>query len=245
MSELTYESSPIAVRQDLLAAHQATWRHIAAPGTWLTGAVRVAIAAEVRNARDCALCQKRKQALSPYAVDGTHDDLGDLPDTLVEVIHRIVTDPARLTPDWYGTMIESGLEATGYVETVAVICMTIAIDTFGRSMGMAPPVLPEPIAGSPTRIRPPEAKPGDAWVPWIAPGDAAAFADDVFGPEASNVQRALTLVPDECRAFFRIVGAQYLSRDQMRDFDNEYRAITHGQIELVAGRVSAINQCAY
>ena len=30
----------------------------------------------------------------------------------------------------------------------------------------------------------------------------------------------------------------------MRDFDTEYRAITHPQIELLASRVSAINQWA-
>jgi AhpD family alkylhydroperoxidase len=31
----------------------------------------------------------------------------------------------------------------------------------------------------------------------------------------------------------------------MRDFDNEYQAIYHAQIELVASRVSALNQCVY
>jgi len=31
----------------------------------------------------------------------------------------------------------------------------------------------------------------------------------------------------------------------MRDFGCEYRAITHAQIELLAGRISAINQCVY
>ena len=31
----------------------------------------------------------------------------------------------------------------------------------------------------------------------------------------------------------------------MRDFGREYRAITHAQIELLAGRISAINQCVY
>lgn len=245
MSDLSYDTSPVAIRSDLLAAHQATWRHMAAPGTWLTGATRVAIAAEVRNAPGCSLCQARKQALSPFSVDGHHDHLGALPAPMVDVIHRIATDPARLTRDWYDGMVGDGLEETEYVETVAIICMTIAIDTFARSLGMMPPNLPVPVDGEPSRLRPPEARPGDAWVPWIAPEDAVAFADEVFAPEASNVQRALTLVPDECRAFFRIVSAQYLSRDQMRDFDKEYRAITHGQIELVAGRVSAINQCAY
>jgi alkylhydroperoxidase family enzyme len=243
--ELSYDASPVPIRDDLHAAHQATWRHIAAPGTWLSGETRVAIAAEVRHAPGCALCQSRREALSPNAIDGEHGGRGILSAAIVEVIHRIVTDPARLTRDWYSSLIDSGLDETDYVETVAVICMTIAIDTFARSMGMSPPPLPDPVPGDPSRIRPPEAKPGAAWVPWIAPEDAAAFTDEVFAPEASNVQRALTLVPDECRAFFRIVAAQYLSRDQMRDFDNEYRAITHAQIELLAGRVSAINQCAY
>jgi hypothetical protein len=36
-----------------------------------------------------------------------------------------------------------------------------------------------------------------------------------------------------------------MTGEQMFDFDNEIRAISHAQIELVAGRVSAINQCVY
>ncbi len=31
----------------------------------------------------------------------------------------------------------------------------------------------------------------------------------------------------------------------MRDFATEYRAISHAQIELVAGRVSSLNGCVY
>ena len=34
------------------------------PGTWLTGAERVAIASETRNAPNCTLCKQRKDALS-------------------------------------------------------------------------------------------------------------------------------------------------------------------------------------
>jgi len=41
------------------------------------------------------------------------------------------------------------------------------------------------------------------------------------------------------------VTNQCLPPAAMRDFDNEYRAIDHAQIELVAGRVSALNQCVY
>ena len=61
----------------------------------------------------------------------------------------------------------------------------------------------------------------------------------------ANIRRALTLVPDEARSFFDVVSAQYLAGPQMTDFGNEFRAITHLQIELLAARVSALNQCTY
>jgi hypothetical protein len=44
MSEL-YASAPIAVRDDLAAAHTRAWARIGRPGTWWDGAQRVAIAA--------------------------------------------------------------------------------------------------------------------------------------------------------------------------------------------------------
>ena len=63
--------APIPVRDDIPAAHRKTWERIASPGCWWTGAERVAIAAEVRAARDCALCDERKKALSPYGYSGS------------------------------------------------------------------------------------------------------------------------------------------------------------------------------
>ena len=61
----------------------------------------------------------------------------------------------------------------------------------------------------------------------------------------ANVQQALTLVPDEQRNWFKLVNAQYLASTQMRDFDQEPRAITHAKMEFLAGRISALNQCLY
>jgi len=61
----------------------------------------------------------------------------------------------------------------------------------------------------------------------------------------SNIRMPLTLVPDETRGFFDLCASQYLPGPAMTDFGKEYRAITHAQIELLAGRISAINQCTY
>ena len=78
MSEL-YSPSPLPIRDDLAAAHTRAWARIARPGTCCDGAERVAIAAETRQAPLCALCRRRREALSPLAVEGAHDSLGQLP----------------------------------------------------------------------------------------------------------------------------------------------------------------------
>ena len=73
MATISYAAASTPVRADLVEAHQKLWQKLAEPGTWWTGAERVAIAAEVRKAWTCTLCTDRKSALSPSAVDGEHD----------------------------------------------------------------------------------------------------------------------------------------------------------------------------
>ncbi|CAN0446146.1 unnamed protein product [Discosporangium mesarthrocarpum] len=245
MTELTYDDAPFSIRADLAGAHRDAWRRLSSPGTWLSAETRVAIIAEVRNVDNCALCKARKDALSPYSVTGTHDSLGDLPENIVEVVHRVVSDPARLMKQWYDDCRASGLSEEEYVEIIAVVCSTVSIDTFCHGAGLPLRQLPSPKPGAPTRIRPHNARQGEAWVPWIAAADAEG--DDIprFGPPGSNVRRALSLVPAEAHGFMEMNEAQYLNGVQMRDFSTDYRAISRAQIELVAGRVSAINQCAY
>ena len=245
MATLSYRGAPFKVRNDLEAAHQRAWARLAGAGTWLDGTTRIRVAQEARHARSCALCARRKEALSPYAIDGRHDDLGQLPDPWVEVIHRIVSDPGRLTHSWYRRMIEDGPSEAEYVEMVSVIAHVTAIDTFARGIDTPRQPLPSPKAGAPSRYRPAEARVNDAWVPTIAWDEAGANEADLFTGAASNIRRALTSVPDEARSFFDLAAHQYLSGPQMRDFGKEFRAITHAQIELLAARVSALNQCTY
>ena len=45
--------------------------------------------------------------------------------------------------------------------------------------------------------------------------------------------------------FFDLDIALYLSQDAIRDFANEYRAISHSQLEFIAAKASAINRCYY
>ena len=241
-----YDDVALFIRTDLVDAHRRAWQRLAEPGTWHSSKIRVAIAAEVRNARGCELCTQRKAALSPYTTVGDHDHLGGLPDPIVEVVHRIVTDPARLTRRWFEAVTDAGLSDADYVEVVGVVAQVIALDTFAHALGIAARSLPDACAGEPSRQRPHGVKDNGSWVPTIVPGDHGPDEADLFdGIGRSNIWSALSAVPHEMRGFFDVMNTQYLPGPAMRDFDTEYRAITHPQIELLASRVSAINQCFY
>lgn len=246
MNGRAYEAAPFPVREDLAAAHRRAWERIARPGTWWTGEERVAMAAETRSACGCALCRESKAALSPFAVKGVHGSLGALPAPVVEVIHRLRNDPGRLTKAWYDGVVADIGDAP-YVEIVGVVITVVGVDVFARAIGVEPRPLPTPVAGEPSRVRPAAAKPSGAWVPMIAVEDAVGPEADLYGTKAfvPNVRRALSLVPDEVRGFFGDLGsAHYFSIDEMMDIMKE-RAISRAQIELIAARVSALNQCFY
>ena len=246
MTTFDYANAPVGVRSDIVAAQQNAWRGIGQAGTWWTGAERVAIAAEVRNAPNCKLCRARQEALSPFAIDGEHDSIADLPAAAIEVIHRVITDPGRLTRSWFDSVLDQGLSDAEYVEVAIVSVLTVAVDTFARAIGSPPWPLPEPGAGEPTRIRPEGLADEGAYVPTIPSGGAGPAEADLYNPFRGNIYRAISLVPEQARLFYAILGAQYLpSSDVANPESNGGRAITRPQMEIIAARVSALNGCFF
>ncbi len=241
-----YDTSSIPIRDDLRAAHRRAWLRLAQAGTWWTAAQRIAIAAETRHAVTCRLCEQRRTAVSPNAVSGAHDHLGDLPETVIEVVHRVRTDASRLSQSWYTQVLSQGLRDAAYVEVIGVVATVVAIDTFTHALGLPLHALPTPLEGEPTRHRPAGAKTDLAWVPTVAP-EAVTEAEQALyaGLSGAYIHRALSLVPAEVQGFFDLDTAQYLPDAALRDYGREYRAITHAQIELLAARVSVLNQCFY
>ncbi len=126
MAQVSYESAPVSVRDDLVQAHEQVWTKLAEPGTWWTSAERIAIAAETRNARQCALCRERKAALSPMAVQGQHDSDNILSEVVIDVVHRMTTDPGRCSQEWYETLADEGVADAHYVEALGIVARTIS-----------------------------------------------------------------------------------------------------------------------
>ena len=69
---------------------------------------------------------------------------------------------------------------------------------------------------------------------------------DLWAPGAvGNVVRAMSVVPDEVRTLKDLSAAHYLPIRNVRDPSATQGALGRTQIELVAGRISAIHECFY
>jgi hypothetical protein len=165
----------------------------------------------------------------------------------VDAVHRITTDAGGLTQSFVTASAEQGVSDAAYVELLGVVVTVLSIDRFHQGLGVALEPLPEPEPGEPSRYRPPGAKPSAAFVPMISGRDATGAEADLYAglPIAPNVLSALSLVPDEVRQLDDLSSAHYLPNQEMIRFDTRLRAISRAQIELLAGRVSALNECFY
>ena len=245
------EASGIPVREDLVSANRRAWVELAAPGSWWTGAERVAIAEETRRAGRCAYCRERKAALSPNALGEPGERHDAAPGTLlspvlIDAVHRIATDSGRLTESFVSDLASCGVSDGHYVELVGIVSNLLSIDFFHFGIGASPEPLPTPVEGAPTRSRPSGLETGTAWVPML---DAKGGSEpDLYNdlPRAPHVLRALSLVPNAVRRLRDLSDAYYLSGMLVANpASNGGRALSRAQIELIAARVSSLNECFY
>lgn len=244
-----YSTAPFPVRADIVSANRLAWDRIAGPGTWWSGAERIAIAAETRNAENCRPCQARRAGQAVTASDVSHDHHGALPPAAIEAVHRISSEPSRLRRDWYEGLLGAGLSDGQYVEIVGIVVTVVCIDAFHRALAWPLEPLPEPKPGAPSGYRPATAAPSDqAWVPMI--GKAASLgtaeADLYPGAHTGNVITAMSLVPDMVRLLNDTHTAHYVdfAKAGMAGAAPGW-ALRRPQIELIATRVSALNHCRY
>jgi len=238
---IDYAGARYRPRVDLIEAHADAWNRIGNPGAFWDGRSRVALVRAARDSLACGLCRRRLDAVSPAHVDGMHDGEQFLPAPAVELAHRLTSDPGRLTRRWFEGICAAGLSHQAYAEAVSVIATSVVIDTLHQSLGLPAPALPEPRAGAPSGVYDtgavdPLAIDQGAWLPMAARSSTAATQTGL--PSAPNIGRAMSLVPDAVTLFFRAFQPHY--RLQGLEF-----AIDRTEIEFVASRVSALNQCFY
>lgn len=245
MSRRFFRDLDVPVREDLATALETAWTQLGEPGSWLDGGQRLAVAAEARHAKTCALCRRRKAALSPYTIEGEHDTLGVLNPTWIDVVHRVVTDSGRISERWYRSVHAAGVSEDEYVELVSVAVLATCVDAFARGIGMRPPPLPDVKPGAAAARPCDAATPGPGWVASVAPENAGPELQWLYAQGGQYIRRALSRVPGEARRFWNLMHPLYLSDPTVDELDGVDRAISRAQMEFLAARVSALHDCFY
>lgn len=84
------------------------------------------------------------------------------------------------------------------------------------------------------------------WVPMILAERATRAEADLYGDKPTgNVIRAMSLVPDEVHTLQDLSTVHYLPAGQVRNPTASAGTLSRMQMELIAGRVSALQQCFY
>jgi hypothetical protein len=159
---------------------------------------------------------------------GGREKNSSLPPAAAAAASLLGATPARANRSWVESTI-ADLGSGPYVEIVGVVSRATSVDTFHRAIGLALPRWPEPVAGDPTGIGDPAARSGSAWVPMVG---------------GASIVGALSAVPSEAEAQEDMHGPLYLTYEQMGDLEF-VRGLSRRQMELVAARTSAINECFY
>lgn len=250
---INYADAGFPVRSEFAESHERFWQRLQQAGNWYTAEQRVAIAYAVRQAEMCSLCDAREQALSPRSVDGAHDGESVLPDVVIEAVHSIVRDASRLTKSRYEDLLANGLTEGQYVEIVGTVVAIVSMDSFADAIGVTRRVLPvvdcsDDLAKDTSGYVPATASVTDqAWVPMVHEINEGTPEADLWpSGKTGNVVRAMSLVPDEVRTLKDLSAAHYLPMSLVRQAGVDAgRALHRSQMELVAGRVSALNACYY
>ena len=233
-----YEHTDYPLRKHLVEAHERVWDNIAEPGPFWTGAERTSMVAESRTAASCHLCEARRQELSPYAIDGAHNSETDLDDVIIDMIHRIRSDPGRITRNMFDQVMNAGISPEHYVEVVSVVNSSVIIDTLHAALGLPLAALPSPKPGMPTGQPPANVTDEGAWVPIAVGNERPGLINGLSNNREPNIARSMGLVPSAVQLFFTAFRPHYALQNIPLD-------LQQSQAEFIASRVSALNQCFY
>lgn len=165
------------------------------------------------------------QRTLPATVDGLSDEA-------VAVVDTLATGASTIDRAWVRAQV-ARLGDGAYVELVGLTAVAVVLEIHAYAIGEAPPALPTPHhdPGQPTRARPDGLGDIGAYVPMLEPFPRA------------NVARALSLVPSVNQLFYTLVRPLYSDAG----FESLVweTPLSRPQVELVASRVAAMNECFY
>lgn len=224
---MTFEALRDAgVDAEIVAAAQICWDHLGRPGAWWSGPQRLAIAADARAAAPRPLWDRAPELAA----------VGDEPDGVLTafehaLVERVAVQPSSIDLATYEHIVDR-IGEDRYAELAAIVSQIVPIDHLHDALGLDRERLPDPVDGRPTGERPGDLVRGVAFLPTLPTDGLPHVAVSLSLALADNARRML------------LVRAMYSGRS-FGDLVWEHRALSRPQIELVAARTSALNECFY
>ena len=213
----------ISISPNYAAAIDATRARLGNGGTWFDAEQMTAIVAR-------ADARGRQRGAPPW-----NHELPDPTDLLgpgeLAVIDRIAGDPGSVDAPWAAERVAE-LGEGPYVELVGTVAAAVALRLFADSVGgEVEPLVPAREPTEPTRETP------------EGLGDIGAHVRMLDPFPFANVARALSQVPGANETFYTLVRPMYSAAGFERlVWDTP---LSRPQVELVASRVAAMNECFY
>lgn len=211
---------------DIVAACRVAWEHLGAPGAWWSGRQRVAIAEQIRNSAPRPLWDR-----APELHDVGDEASGDITAFERALVERATVQPSSIDHATYLRIVER-IGDDKYAELAAICTQVVPIDHLHDALGLDREPLPDPVEGAPTRERPGGLVDDIAFLPTMPADGLPHVAVSLSLAQADNARRML------------LVRAMYSGRS-FGDMVWTHRALSRPQIELVAARTSALNECFY
>jgi hypothetical protein len=236
-----YAAAKYPIREDLVKIHAAQFAQLGEPGTWGSAAQRQAVCLEAREAcYDAGMLQRPANAQTPAV---------QLPEVAKRLVRKLAAEPQGFEEADYQEALKEGLSDAEYVEMVGLVSRITNLDIFAKGIGVEVQPLPPAQPGNPSRERPPEAIQEKAWVPTVPGGpDGGETAKWLYVglSRVAYILKALSLVPKECALHLELEQVEYIKLPNFMDWTHaHHEGLSRAQVEVVAGRVSAFNECFY
>ena len=238
-----YSDSKYVIKEEIETVHEEHFLDFSSAGTWGNSEQRIAIASFAREA-----------GISAGLLAETPGTLAKesnlkLSKVVKLVVEKLAISPKDVLKDFFDEAINAGLSEEEYVEIVGIVSRVVDMDIFARGIDHPLIAFPEPGVGSPSKVRPETAKLELAWVSTIPNFPEGGLpAKQLFGekPPKPYIVRGLSLVPDEVKRHMELENAQYQPLGNIMNFDlRHHKGLSRAQVEVVAGKVSALNECFY
>lgn len=224
---MSFESlADAGVADEIVDACRVAWDHLGEPGAWWTGEQRLAIAEGTRAAAPRPLWDR-----APELHTVSDDPQGDLTAFERALVERVTVQPSSIDRATYAHVVER-IGEDKYAELAAIATQVVPVDHLHDALGLTREPFPPAVPGEPTRER-----------PWGLV-DTVAFLPTMPADGLPHVAVSLSLAQADNARRMLLVRAMYSGRS-FGDMVWTHRSLSRPQIELVAARTSALNECFY